>query len=402
MHGRHEDRLVGAGREGDAPLEHAVEEGAVEAVVRSGRRLVEVGGSSVGEEDAEQRADPRNHHGNPGVGEDPLEPGGQTHCGRLEPGVGGIVELFEHRQAGRRRQRIATQRTALVDAAERSDAGHDLAGSPVGPDRQASTDDLAEAPNVGLDAEPLAGAAAAEAEPGDDLVEQQHRADLIAGVAQSLQEAGLGWDHAHVGGNRLDRDHGNGLVELGYDVVRRDDRVGHRTVGHPVAATEPLVRDPAAAGGEQVVAVAVIVARELDHVVATGCSPGESQRRHRCLGAARDEAQHLESRHPGAHLLGHSHLTFGRCAVARAVAGGDCDRIDDGGVGVAEDARPVTHDIVDVPIAFDVPDVGALGGVHEVGRAADRPERPDRRVHAAGHHLFGTLEEVGVGVAGRS
>jgi hypothetical protein len=47
-------------------------------------------------------------------------------------------------------------------------------------------------------------------------------------------------------------------------------------------------------------------------------------------------------------------------------------------VGVAEDDGPVALHEVDVAGALDVPDVGALGSLHEVGRAPDGPEGPNR------------------------
>ena len=55
---------------------------------------------------------------------------------------------------------------------------------------------------------------------------------------------------------------------------------------------------------------------------------------------------------------------------------------------------------VDVPCAVGVLEVGALAPDREARRAAHRPERPDRRVHAAGDRSLRSLEEV-VGSAHR-
>ena len=51
---------------------------------------------------------------------------------------------------------------------------------------------------------------------------------------------------------------------------------------------------------------------------------------------------------------------------------------------MAEDGRAVGLHVVEEPVAVGVPHVGPLAPGHEVGMAADRAERPDRRVDAPG------------------
>ena len=104
------------------------------------------------------------------------------------------------------------------------------------------------------------GAAGAEAEPGDHLVEDQQRADAVALGAQPVEEAGRRGDDAHVGGDRLDDDGGDLVVELGHHVVRHDDRVGDGAVGNAGRARQSERGDAAAAGDEQRVGGAVEVA----------------------------------------------------------------------------------------------------------------------------------------------
>src|SRR5262249_21717647 len=67
---------------------------------------------------------------------------------------------------------------------------------------------------------------------------------------------------------------------------------------------------------------------------------------------------------------------------------------DDVRMGVAEQERAPRADEVDVPDAVGVDDVGALTTVEEPGDAADRPERTDRGVHAAGDHPVRTCEQL--------
>ena len=164
----------------------------------------------------------------------------------------------------------------------------------------------------------------AEAEPGDDLVEDQQRAGRVARGPQPFEEPGRRRDEAHVGGDRLDDHRGDVVVDLGHDVVGRHDGVGHRAGGHAGRARQAQGGHAAAAGGQQPVAVAVVAAGELDDAVAAGRAPRQPHRRHRRLGAARHEPHHLAARHPLADRLGQQHLALGRRAEGGAVAAARC------------------------------------------------------------------------------
>lgn len=65
---------------------------------------------------------------------------------------------------------------------------------------------------------------------------------------------------------------------------------------------------------------------------------------------------------------------------------------------MTEDPWSVAHHVVDVPVALDVPDMGALGVIDEVGRATHRGEGPHRRVDPTGHHGLAPLEQIDIGV----
>ena len=146
----------------------------------------------------------------------------------------------------------------------------------------------------------LLRAAVGDAEPGDHLVEHEQRADAVALGAQALEEAVVGRDEAHVGGDRLDDDARGVVVELGHLVVGRDDGVGHGGVGDAGRAGQAEGGEPAAGLGEQQVAVAVVVAGELHDLAAAGVAAGHPDGRHGGLGARRHEADELHRRHAGA------------------------------------------------------------------------------------------------------
>ena len=115
------------------------------------------------------------------------------------------------------------------------------------------------------------------------------------------------------------------------------------------------VRQRAAAGRDQErVAVAVIAARELDQLVASGEAAREPQRAHRRFGAARTKANRLDRRNHRADELGEFAFGFGRRAVRRTACGCGLHGFDDGGMRVAENERPPRHDVVDVGVAVEI------------------------------------------------
>ena len=117
--------------------------------------------------------------------------------------------------------------------------------------------------------------------------------------------------------------------------------------------------------------MSVIVASELDQLVAARSASGETNSRHGGLGATRNEAKHFEAVDPAAHFFGHQYFAFGRRSVAGSVTGSDRDGVDDGRVRMTKDARAIAQYVIDVAFAFDIPDIGTFGLVDEVRRAAN-------------------------------
>ena len=208
------------------------------------------------------------------------------------------VELAEGGEPGRRGERVAGQRAGVEHRAERRERLHHLAPAADGADRQAAADHLAERREVGRHVVLGLGAAGVEAEPGDHLVEDQQRADPVALGAQAVEEPGLRGDDAHVGGDRLDDDGGDRLVELGHPVVRHDERLGDRPGRHAGRSGQPERGDAAAAGGEQRVGGAVEVAVERHDAVAPGEPAGEPHGRARRLRARVHQPDLLAARRP--------------------------------------------------------------------------------------------------------
>ena len=230
----------------------------------------------------------------------------QAGPGGLELAIGGAavgLELLQGGEAGGHRQRVAGQRSGLVDGAGRCHPLHQLAAAAVGADRQPAADHLAEGGQVGLDPEQLLGAAEGDAEAGHHLVENEQRAVAVAQLAETF-EVPLDRRHqTHVAGDRLDEDAGH-LVAVAAEqvldrqqvVVRGGERVGGHRARHAGRRRHAEGRGAGAGGDQKGVAVAVVAALELDELVAAGGGAGEAQGGHRGLGAGVDQAHHLDVR----------------------------------------------------------------------------------------------------------
>src|SRR5438445_368028 len=143
--------------------------------------------------------------------------------------------------------------------------------------------------------------------------------------------------------------------------------------------------------------MAVVAALELDDLFAPGRAARETDGRHRRLGARIDHAQHFDRRNQARDLLGHAHFHRAWRAERQTRARG----LDHGGAHlrmvVACNHRSPRADVVDVALAFDIPQVGAVRVIGEERLATDRLERAHRRVDAAGHQRLCTLEPIVIG-----
>ena len=285
-------------------------------------------------------------------------------------------------EAGGHRQRIAGERARLVDVAGRRHALEQRARPAVGADGQATADDLAECREVRAHAAAALRALPADAEAGHHLVEDEQGAVRIAERAQRLEKAGRGLDDAHVAGDGLDHDGGDGAwvrVERGRDgggvVERREHRLRGERRRHARRVGQPERGDARAGGGQQPVGVAVVAALELHDQVAAGRPARQPQRAHHGLGARVHEAHHLDRRQRLDDELGELGLGLRRRAERGAVGRRGLHGRDHGRVCAAEDQRAERSEVVDVLVAVDVGEQRARAARDHHGVAADGPGR---------------------------
>ena len=210
-------------------------------------------------------------------------------------------------------------------------------------------------------------------------------------ASQGGVETGQRRDGAHVAGAGLGDDAGDLVAELSEDVLDRrdvvvghDDRVGCGGAGDTGRRGQPQGRDAGAGVGQQRIAVPVVAAGELDDLGAARVAAGQPDRAHGGLGAGVHQPDPLDRCDAADDLGGEFGLRGRRSAEGQAVGRDALDGVDDGGVRVPEDHRPPRTHQVDVFVAVGVGQPVAAGRRDEPRGAADRVERPDRRVHPAG------------------
>ncbi len=230
-----------------------------------------------------------------------------------------------------------------------------------------------------------------DAEAGHHFVEDQQRAVPRAQRAQMLQIAGLRRNAVGVADHRLD-DHRRhlrtNLVEQrgGALEVVEAQRGGQLAQPCGYAGRGRYAQGQHAAAGldQKRVAMAVITAFELDDAIAPGGATRQAYRRQRRFGAGVDHAHHLAGGHQPGDGLRHRYFGCARCTEREPVADRLLDRFAHGGVVVPGNHRPPRAHVVDVAVVVDIEQIWAIGARHEEWLAADRLERPYRRVDAAG------------------
>ena len=278
--------------------------------------------ASGAEAEAQQRADDRDLGREAGVGEDVLQPAAEHLGPARQHRVRRVVEVVEGGEPGRRGQRVPRQRARLVHGPERGERRHDLGAAAEGADRQAAADDLAEARQVGGDAEQRLRAAPGDPEPGDHLVEDQAARRRASHSARSpSRNPAAGGTRPMLAATGSTITAATSSSSVGHHVVGRDHRVGHGAGGDAGRAGQAEGRHAAAALGQQGVAVAVVVAGELHDLGPAGEAPGQTRMAVIVASVPLLHQPHLlDRRHPLDDGLGQQHLPLGRCAVGRAVA----------------------------------------------------------------------------------
>ena len=238
------------------------------------------------------------------------------------------------------------------------------------------------------------------AEAGHHLVEHQQRAVAVAERAQAVEETRRRRDAVHVAGHRLD-DHRGDVVREGVEqppdrieiVVGGGEGEFGQGGGHAGRGRHAEGQQAGAGLHQQGVAMAVVAALELQDARAAGGAAGEAQGAHGRLGAAGAQPHHVQMRHAGAEQLRHRDLGLGGRAVGEAHQRLRAHRLDHRRMLVAEDHRAPGADVIDVAAAVGIGQPRAVGRGDETRSAADRLERPHRRVDAAGDRAARTREQ---------
>ena len=242
--------------------------------------------------------------------------------------------------------------------------------------------------------------------PCHHLIEHQQSAVLLGEFPQTFQEAGFGLNESSVANDRFENDTGNGIRVLGEQrldrlqiVVGSGEGVGCGAARYSGGIGQAEGCHTGSGLHQEHVGVAVIAAFKLDHLVASGEGAHQSKNRHAGLGAAVDEAHHLDAGNSVDHHLGQGVLEGTGSTEARALFDGLLQSADHLGVGMAADGRPPAADVIDVFVPIHVPGVGTFHPIKHDRLTADRLERPHRGAHATGHQPLSCAED-GLGAAG--
>ena len=177
-------------------------------------------------------------------------------------------------------------------------------------------------------------------------------------------------------------------------VVRRDqhlvaDGVGDaRGVGH--RGREGLGRARADAH-ERVIVGAVEAALELEHLVASAVGPSDSEREERGLGPRRREAHLLGARHRADDFLRQLDDRLVHQHVGRPAGEVTLHGRDHRWMRVAQHHRSRAQQVVDVPAALRVPEVGAAPFLHHELESLAAPVAPE---DAARQHPMSAPDEI--------
>ena len=135
----------------------------------------------------------------------------------------------------------------------------------------------------------------------------------------------------------------------------------------------------------------VVATDKLHHQSPSGESARQANGAHGRFGAGIDQAHLFHRRKSLVDELRQADLGLRGEPVGRSPLQRLLDRTLNIGVGVAQQKRPPSPDVIDKVLPVGVGDLGAPGAGGEQRGAAHGAKRPDRRIHPAGDQFLGAL-----------
>ncbi len=269
---------------------------------------------------------------------------------------------------------------------------HDLGAAAQGANRQAAADHLAEAGEVGTDAEQLLSATGREPEAGHHLVENKQRFVRGAKFPEGFKKTGRGRNQSRIRRDRFDDDAAisprfcakSGAE--GFHVIKGSARVRLASAAGMPALSGLAEGERAGTGlDQQGIDMAVITASNL-MILSRRVNPRASRMALIVASVPLLVMRTLSSRgHPFADGAGK--LDFEAVGMPKLVPAisGFLHGGDHVGLRVAEDRRAPGADVIDVDIAVDVLHAGTAGFLREERRSAHGAKGAHRRVDPARH-----------------
>ncbi len=250
-----------------------------------------------------------------------------------------------------------------------------------------------------------------QAKAGNDLVIDQDDTARVGDLAHGLEVSRFGQDapgiaHHGFGENRRDRVAfaGHRLAQGIHIVPRQNDqlRAGRLRQSGPLRdgdgmSVRPRLIELRVLAPVNAVGKAVIHALEADDFLASGEGPCQANRIDDRFGAGIAQPHLLHARHRRDDSLREPCLLSRRqCEHRAAILNLLHDRCGHFGRTMSENHRTQAQQVVDIGIAVDVVQIGALAAIHEQGIGIPtRPDRTGSAVDAGGNGPAGHLVEFG-------
>ena len=223
---------------------------------------------------------------------------------------------------------------------------------------------------------------------------------------QAAVETGLRGHHTHVAGRRLSNDGGNlalvvreRLTHSVQVVIRQNNGLRGGSGSHASRTRQRQSSHTRTSLRKQRIHVAVVAARKLNNLVATGHTTRQTNRSHGRLSTGGHHT-HLINRarnhrvNAVDHQLSQLSLRRARRTKRQAALSRLLNRLNHLRMRMTQNRRTPRADQVNVLVAVRIVQVHALSLRGKCGGAAHRIESTHRGIHAAGNHRARTLKQL--------